>query len=37
MLRALNKWLIAHPQSAEASDGAHVGIVGENPSIPERI
>lgn len=37
MLRALNKWLIAHLQSAEASDGAHVGIVGENPSIPERI
>ena len=37
MLRVLNKWLIAHPQSAEASDGAHVGIAGENPSIPERI
>lgn len=37
MLRALNKWLIAHPRSAEASEGAYVGIVGENPSIPERI
>lgn len=30
LLWAKNKWLIAHPDSPEARDGAHVGIEGEN-------
>lgn len=29
-LFACNKWLIAHPEAPEASNGAHVGLVGEN-------
>jgi hypothetical protein len=33
MLWARNKWLIAHPDSSEAADGAYVGLVGENISI----
>lgn len=33
MLWARNKWLIAHPEASEASDGAYVGLVGENISI----
>lgn len=32
-LRAANKWLIAHPEAPEASDGAQVGITGENTDI----
>ena len=30
MLRACNKWLLAHPESAEAADGAHIGLKGVN-------
>lgn len=30
LLRARNKWLIAHPEAAEASQGAFVGLYGEN-------
>ena len=30
LLWAKNKWLLVHPESAEASQGAHVGLVGEN-------
>lgn len=30
LLWACNKWLLAHPESAEAADGAYVGLVGEN-------
>lgn len=30
MLFACNKWLIAHPESTEAQNGAFVGIEGEN-------
>lgn len=32
-LWARNKWLIAHADSAEAKQGAYVGLVGENISI----
>ena len=28
-----NKWLLAHPESKEARDGAHVGLKGENIDI----
>lgn len=30
MLRGLNKWLMAHPDSPQAAQGAYVGLVGEN-------
>lgn len=30
LLRAKNKWLIAHPEAPEASQGAFVGLYGEN-------
>jgi hypothetical protein len=33
MLWARNKWLIAHPDASEASQGAYVGLEGENISI----
>ena len=33
LLWAANKWLLAHPDSAEAKDGAWVGLVGENLDI----
>ncbi len=33
MLWARNKWLLAHPDSAEAKQGAYVGLVGENVTI----
>ncbi|MCH4191831.1 MAG: DUF4867 family protein [Butyrivibrio sp.] len=33
LLFATNKWLIAHPSAAEASQGAWVGLVGDNPDI----
>ncbi len=36
-LRARNKWLIAHKDTAEAKDGAHVGITGENIDIADLI
>ena len=34
LLWARNKWLIAHPDASEAKDGAYVGLVGENITIP---
>lgn len=37
MLFAANKWLLAHPDSSEAGQGAVVGIVGENPDIADLI
>ena len=37
MLRACNKWLLAHPDSAEAKDGAVVCIDGVNPDIADLI
>ena len=33
LLWASNKWLLAHPESAEAADGAWVGLDGENLDI----
>lgn len=33
MLRARNKWLLAHPDSDEAKDGAWVGLTGDNIDI----
>ena len=33
LLWARNKWLLAHPESAEAALGAYVGLVGENIDI----
>ena len=32
-LWARNKWLLAHPDSSEAKDGAYVGLSGENIDI----
>lgn len=33
LLLAKNKWLLAHPDSDEAKNGAYVGLVGENIDI----
>lgn len=33
MLRACNKWLLAHPDSDEAKDGAWIGLSGSNIDI----
>ena len=33
LLWARNKWLLAHPESSEAGQGAHVGLSGENIDI----
>lgn len=37
LLWARNKWLLAHKDSAEAADGAYVGLVGENIDIVSDI
>ena len=37
LLRARNKWLLAHPESAEAAEGAYVGLTGENIDIANLI
>lgn len=36
-LRACNKWLLAHKDAAEASDGAYIGLDGVNIDIAEDI
>lgn len=36
-LRACNKWLLAHKDASEASDGAYIGLTGENPDIAADI
>lgn len=36
-LLARNKWLLAHPQSSEAAQGAYVGLRGENIDIADSI
>ena len=36
-LFACNKWLLAHPDTSEARNGAHIGIAGENIDISELI
>ena len=33
LLLACNKWLLAHPESPEAANGAYVGLTGENIDI----
>lgn len=37
MLRAANKWLLAHPDSPEAAQGAYVGLCGENLNLEGQI
>ena len=37
MLWARNKWLIAHPETSEAAQGAWAGLVGENIDISADI
>jgi len=37
LLTARNKWLLAHPESSEAADGAYVGLVGDNIDIANLI
>ena len=37
LLWACNKWLLAHPESSEAAQGAHVGLTGENIDIAADI
>ncbi len=36
-LRAANKWLLAHKDASEASDGAYVGLAGDNIDIADSI
>ena len=36
-MTARNKWLLAHPESAEANDGAHIGLCGQNIDIKEDL
>ena len=37
LLWALNKWLVAHKDTNEAKDGAHIGITGENVDFIDLI
>ncbi len=37
LLWACNKWLLAHAESSEATQGAYVGLVGENIDIADSI
>ena len=37
MLWARNKWLLAHPESSEAAQGAVVALTGENIDIAKDI
>lgn len=37
LLWALNKWLVAHKDTNETKDGAHIGITGENVDIIDLI
>ena len=36
-MTARNKWLLAHPESKEAGNGAHIGLKGEKIDIKEDI
>ena len=36
-LWARNKWLLAHPDTTEAREGAQVGLRGENTDIAEKV
>ena len=35
LLRARNKWLLAHPDSPEAKDGAYIGLTGINIDLDQ--
>ena len=37
LLWARNKWLLAHKDTSEAADGAHVGLTGENIDIADML
>ena len=37
LLWARNKWLLAHSESSEAAQGAHIGLKGENIDIAADI
>lgn len=37
LLWARNKWLLAHPETSEAAQGAHIGLKGENIDIANLI
>lgn len=37
LLTARNKWLLAHPESSEAANGAYIGLSGENIDIADSI
>lgn len=37
LLWARNKWLLAHPESAEAAKGAYIGLVGENIDVEKNV
>ena len=37
LLTACNKWLLAHPESSEAKNGAKIGLSGENIDIANYI
>ena len=36
-MTARNKWLLAHPESQEAKNGAHIGLAGKNIDIKEDL
>ena len=36
-MTARNKWLLAHPDSDEAKNGAHIGLTGENIDLAAEI
>ena len=37
LLRARNKWLLAHPDSREAGDGAYIGLFGKNLDVRDAL
>ena len=36
-MTARNKWLLAHPDTNEAKNGAHIGLRGENIDIADSL
>ena len=37
IMTARNKWLLAHPESSEAKNGAKIGLTGENIDIAKYL
>jgi len=37
LMLGCNKWLLAHPESIEATQGAHIGLIGQNIDIKDEI